>query len=200
MGDTNKQASKAKKAPKEEEIPFIDWKNSKAKEIILYDLMNDVLPLDADEVSPREAWDLVYKHLVAFASPPVPYRQFVARLRDHRNQVIKMKERSLGELEILRSERLLFPRATHNSRGEPVFDLSPAKALLKDDVEKKRHKGMTPSEFQKTRPEYAPFSAKKFRHRIYQAERREKFVNCMEMKRKEKEAQMRQEHQSDLYR
>ena len=64
----------------------------------------------------------------------------------------------------------------------------------------KRHEGMTPTEFQATRPEYKPFNKTKFKHRLYQAVRREKFCNYMEFKRKQKEAKMRGEHQSDLFR
>ena len=168
----------------EESAPgYIDWANSEAKQIILEDLEEGWLPLDASEVPPRVAWDLVYSHLPAFIFPSlVPYEQFVARLRDHRRLIKKRKERASLELELLNREREMYPRATHNNRGELVFDMLSAKKLLRKDVKDKKHEQMTPSELKKTRPEYKPFSAKKFKHRIYQEVRYQKMVNYMEEK------------------
>jgi hypothetical protein len=48
----------------------------------------------------------------------------------------------------------LHPRATHNHRGEPVFDLSDAKHLLQEDVKNGMHTRLSPSDMQLTRPEY----------------------------------------------
>ena len=185
----------------DESIPGnIDWRHSEAKEIILSDLETGLLPLEASDVSAREAWDLVYSHLPAFITPAVPYSQFVNRLRDHRRQVKRAKQRSLRELQVLRQERQLFPRETHNQRGEPVFDLSPAKPLLRDDIKMKRHEGMTPSEFQQTRPEYKQFKKTKFKFRIYQEIRRQKFVNYLESKQAKIDARNLERRQSNLYR
>lgn len=44
-------------------------------------------------------------------------------------------------------------------------------------VKERKHHHMTPSQLQQSRVEYQPFSAKKFKHHIYQAVRREKFIN-----------------------
>jgi hypothetical protein len=43
------------------------------------------------------------------------------------------------ETQALAHDRLLYPRQTHNHRGEPVFDLSVAKQFLLDDVKDKKH-------------------------------------------------------------
>jgi hypothetical protein len=62
-----------------------------------------------------------------------------------------------------------------NHRGEPVFDLSPAKLLLHRDVAERKHLIMPPTELQQSRIiEYGPFGKREFKHRIYQAVRREK--------------------------
>ena len=43
-------------------------------------------------------------------------------------------QRSKKEEDFLARNRKLYPRTTHNERGEPVFDMSSAKALLRKDV------------------------------------------------------------------
>ncbi len=67
--------------------------------------------------------------------------------------------RATSESEALAHDRLLFPRSNVNDRGEPVFDLSPAKLLLRGDVTAGLHNLMTPSELQNSRNEYRPFKA-----------------------------------------
>jgi hypothetical protein len=80
-------------------------------------------------------------------------------------------------------DRQLIPRQTENHRGEPVFDLSPAKMLLRADVLAGKHLTMTPSQLQQSQAAYAPFDARKFKHRIYQEVRREKYLNYLARKR-----------------
>jgi hypothetical protein len=70
-----------------------------------------------------------------------------------------------------------------NCRGETVFDLSAAKLLLRADVEDGKHLTMKPLQLQMTRDEYKPYSAKVFKHRIYQEVRRKKFINYLEERR-----------------
>jgi hypothetical protein len=73
--------------------------------------------------------------------------------------------------------------SSHHQRSEPVFDLSPAKLLLRADVMEGKHHRMTPTELKNSRIEYRPFKAKKFKHRIYQEVRRQKFINYLNLKR-----------------
>jgi hypothetical protein len=51
-------------------------------------------------------------------------------------------------------DKLMHTRQDCNKRGELVFDLYPAKLLLREDVESGENKQMTPSDFQATRPEF----------------------------------------------
>ena len=134
---------------------WIDWANSQAREILLDDLQRGLLPVEAHELSAEEAWDLVYQHMAEFVT--VVFSQFEARLRDHRRQVQKNMIRATSESEALAHDRLLFPRSNVNDRGEPVFDLSPAKLLLRGDVTAGLHNHMTPSELQHSRNEYLPY-------------------------------------------
>ena len=95
--------------------------------------------------------------------------------------------RASRESEALTHDRFLYPRQIVNHRGQPVFDLSPAKLLLRQDVADRKHLVMTPSELRQSRiAEYGQFGNREFKHRIYQAVRREKFINWLEQKRQEK--------------
>jgi hypothetical protein len=83
-------------------------------------------------------------------------------------------------------DRQLYPRKTHNERGEPVFDMSPAKLLLREDVINHKHEAMTARELQDLRVEYWPFKHEKFYDRIRQEVRRKKLLHLIDIKRKEK--------------
>jgi hypothetical protein len=160
---------------------WIIWKPSKARQILLEDLEEGLLPVDADEMSAEEAWDIMYSNMAEFV--PVVFSQFKERLRDHRKQVGEQTARSILESEALMHDRLMFPRQMENCRGEPVFDLSAAKLLLRADVADGKHLTMKPLQLKLTRDEYKPYSTKVFKHRIYQEVRREKFINYLEQRR-----------------
>jgi hypothetical protein len=111
---------------------WIDWKKSDARAIILEDLELGILPIDAAELSAEEAWEEAYQNMAEFVN--VVFSQFEARLRDHRRRAKEQVHRSARESEALAHDRGLFPRQMANIRGEPVFDLAPAKQLLRLDV------------------------------------------------------------------
>jgi hypothetical protein len=75
---------------------------------------------------------------------------------------------------------------SHNRRGELIIDLSPIKGLVRDDVKDGKHKGLTPSEFQETRPEYSQVGKKRFKERLYHEIKRKKFIFHCELKRQNK--------------
>ena len=79
-----------------------------------------------------------------------------------------------------------------NKRGGLVFDLTPAKTLLRGDVAQKKHEEMTPQQLKASRPEYHQFSPDKFRQRIYQEVRRQNYVNYLELKGQEKARKARE--------
>jgi hypothetical protein len=80
-------------------------------------------------------------------------------------------------------DRRLFPRQLANRRGELVFDLHPAKLLLRAEILAGKHLTMTSRELQLTKVSYQIFEADIFRQRIYQAVRRSKFVNYLKERR-----------------
>jgi hypothetical protein len=51
-------------------------------------------------------------------------------------------------------DKLMHTRQDRNNRGELVFDLHPAKLLLREDGKSGEREGMAPSALQATRPEY----------------------------------------------
>ncbi len=189
MPPKKKRKSESQEAsPDEEEEGAVkgSWLKSAARLRLLDDLEEGVLTLDAKKMPAKEAWDVCYKDEPEFKL--VEYEQFRDRLNDHRKQVRDKKKRSAVDEEAFQRDRKLHPRSNHNSRGEPVFDLSDAKELLRADIKEGRHDGMKPQEFRETRQEYKSFSKKIFKERIYQEIRRNKFISYLEMKRaKERE-------------
>ena len=95
------------------------------------------------------------------------------------------------EEEAMVRDRQRFPKKTHNHRGEPVFYYSPAMQLLRQDIIDGVHKRMTIKQLQASRIEYTPFKPKKFKERIYQEIRYQKFMCHLELKRTLKEKERR---------
>lgn len=162
---------------------YIDWRRSEAKLVLLDDLQNNVLPLDENVVPPEQAW-AIYKEHEAFKGL-VEFKQFKVQLKAHRQQVMKKKPDLSVQLAALQHDRRLHPRASHNNRGEPVFDMSEAKALLRADVEQNRHVGISTSQLRETREAYKQFPKKIFKE-LYQELRRQKFIYYMNWKRAKK--------------
>jgi hypothetical protein len=162
----------------------IIWRNSEARCILIEDLVRGILPLERSQMTEAEAFE-IYQGMVGFAD--VRFPQFRARLKDHRAQVKKSSQRSKYEEECLKHDRLIFPRKLLDENGTPVFDLHPAKLLLREDVAEGKHLLMTPLQLWKSRPdEYMLFQEPFFRNKMYQAVRRQKFVNYLQIKREEK--------------
>jgi hypothetical protein len=166
--------------PRSKKEGWISWKGSEARAVLMKDLIDDILPVEATRITAEEAWE-VYKTMDEFAD--VVFDQFKERLRDHRKQVGENKIRAAKELDALAHDRRLFPRQTVNHRGELVFDLHAAKLLLRADVEAGKQLRMTPRELQMTNISYQLFKPDIFRQRIYQEVRRSKFVNYLKERR-----------------
>mgnify|MGYP000405943116 CR=1 FL=1 len=74
-----------------------------------------------------------------------------------------------------------------NHLGAPVFDLSPAKLLLCEDIKDGKHLRMSPYKLRQSGIAiYGMFGLREFKRRIYQAVRREKFINWMDNKRQQR--------------
>ena len=104
--------------------------------------MGDLLPggvLFKRDAVPAEDLLLWHKneHLQHFDI--VVLDQFKARLESHRKQASEEYAVAQQEEEYFAHDRKFHPRKTHNKRGEPVFDISPAKSLLQQDIKDEMH-------------------------------------------------------------
>jgi hypothetical protein len=163
------------------QVGWIKWRNSKARIVMMQDLIDDILPVESARISAEDAWE-IYKEMDEFAT--VVFGQFKARLQTHRGQVTAHKIRAAQELEFLVHDRsLVGPRQNVNHRGELVFDLHPAKLLLRADINAGKHLSMTPWELQRTNEAYQMFRIDIFKYRFYQEVRRSKFVNHLRERR-----------------
>ena len=74
----------------------------------------------------------------------------------------------------------------HDKRGQPIFDRSAAKPLLKEDVIDEKHKEMTTEELHASREEYQQWDIKIFRRRLRQEISTQKWFYYLEWKRAKK--------------
>jgi hypothetical protein len=147
-----------------------------------------------------KAYDLyygMYCHTPEFIAEKVPYEQFRDRLNYLRKTLAQKMDGIAWQVAALHHDRLITPKPTHNHRGEPVFYLTEAAALLMLDVEEGKHKTMTPSQLRESRTEYTQFDLAYFDRRLRQAIRKLRFINYLNDKREEK-IQERKAHRREL--
>lgn len=179
----------------------IPWLKSEARKALLEDLESGRLSLDADEVSAEEAWP-VYRFRVGFKGH-VGFPQFKAQLTAHRSQVSRkaqlLLEKRRASLPQQQDDdydhQLHRPESTtqhsNSSKGELMFDRSPAKRLLRHDVKNGIHLRLSVTELWLARPEYQQFSKKAvFKQRIEEEIRQVNHINYLNTKRA---AQIKQE-------
>ena len=184
--------------PPSEKEGWIDWRNSKARLIVMEDLAMGIIPLGESECTAKEAWDAWFSNLAEFIEEKVTYSQFEPRFKDHRKQITTKKLRSMHEMQAFLYHRQLHPQQTHDHRGKPIFDVHAAKPLLQEDVRMKRHMSMSPMTLRASRKEYSDFELGIFRQHIYQEVRRQKFVYFLNVKRAEKQKQQRNQLASNM--
>jgi hypothetical protein len=159
---------------------YIKWIVSEAKKIIIADLEEGILDVDAP--SAKNAWVECYSKMAEFAN--ALFEQFQKCLADHRIQHQQQLIKATMEEILYERDKLMHARQDRNNHGELVFDLHPAKLLLRDEMERREHDQMTPSDLQATRPEeYMLFESKKLKERIYQEVNRKKYLFYLELKR-----------------
>jgi hypothetical protein len=138
------------------------------------------IPHRRDHISEAEVWEF-YKTLPQFNN--VVESQFEVRLKDHRTKASEYLHQALQEEQYFARDQLIYPRQSHNERGESVFDLSPAKALLREqDISNGVHTIMSVARLQNFRVRYHPFKPKIFKDRVHQAVRLSKYISYLELK------------------
>lgn len=138
------------------------------------------IPLEESEMSAIKAWE-IYKNHEAFAGPPVVFEQFEKCLAGHRAQVKKLGNNKREEPALQENWKRI-PHKTHNHRGEPNFDLHPAKPLLQEDVDNKLHEVLCPSQLWLLRVEYMDFTPRKFKDLINQMVQHIKYEHYLQWK------------------
>jgi hypothetical protein len=168
---------------------WVKWRNHPAREVILQDLNHGGWLYDA--LKQDEAFNLAtvfaicnHKHPEIFNE--TDFSQFKERMEDCTTKNKERRDRSKMEHAWMSHDRELHPRQLKNHRGELVFDLHPAKLLLREDIKAGAHAEMVPSQFQGTRAEHEEFDRDIFRHRMHQEERYQKHWNWLDDKRTEK--------------
>ena len=164
------------------------WKNSAARQRLIDDLEEGRLTLSEEELGPDEAWEL-YRNEPEFVT--VAYEKFEDKLREHRLQVSRRKDRSSFEMDALRHDQRLHPRHTHDSQGVPVWDLSEAKPRLKAHISAELanmspndlRASISPTDLRLTREEYQVFDLRTFTHHIIQEICLQKYFNYRDDKR-----------------
>ena len=91
-----------------------------------------------------------YKAMPEFEK--VVFSQFKACLETHCTQAKSARALVDRDAQAMVHDRSLYKRLSYNARGEQVFDMHPAKFLLRLDVKNKTHETMVPSAFQKNMP------------------------------------------------
>jgi len=162
---------------------LVDWKKHPAKEILLEDLEPHGWLYGSEILDAVVVYEYyLARHKEIFDE--IPFKQFQDRYNEAIQKAAKRRARSAEEEKMLKHDRCLHPRQTHNDRGEPVFDMDEeAKKQLIEDVNNSLHKKMEPKELWQSREMYRKYKLNKFRQRIYQYERRAKFLNWLEKQR-----------------
>jgi hypothetical protein len=151
-----------------------DWRHSEAKKLLSQLIARGDIPRDGS-MKPKIVWNAfcLPRHEFLFFK----YPNFPSRLRSLLKTYNGKVDRAGTDVDALAHDRILFPKATHNHRGEPRWEGSEAERLLKLDVDDQKHKTVKPIELYKSRPEYYEhYPLEIFRNHIYQEVRLRKFV------------------------
>ena len=141
------------------------WANHPAQKILVADLEAGILPPSSATMPPKEVWDTVYAMLPKFGG--MEYTKFCNCLCALWNAYSASHCLAARDAAALQHDRKLHPRKLVNARGEPVFDLSPAKLLLQQDVKNKKHVSMMLAVLRQSRKEYLVFDCCISAHALY---------------------------------
>jgi hypothetical protein len=149
----------------------LTWRGSKARDLLEKDLISGDIPLDVNVMEARE----VYIQRPEFAD--FEYNHFRDRLRYLRNQIKEKKDDATSASVALAHDRQIYPKASHNQRGEPRWEGSEMERLLRLDMDAGKDKSMKPIALYQSRKEYNESCALSlFRKHIDQEQRRRKML------------------------
>ena len=169
--------------PKSNKPGWVDWVKHPARKIILVDLEPGGALYGRNSMSAEAVFEWYKKKTsTSWAFEDVVFDQFEVRLKDHREVAKKFGDKAFQERQYAIHDRALNPRQTHDAKGMPVFDMSPAKMLLRKDLQLERNKDTTASKLWRSRTEYQEFETRVFCQRVRQERRRNKYINLCKAK------------------
>jgi hypothetical protein len=163
------------------------WKDCDARELIIKDLEEGVVPLYENRCTVEEAWEHRYLNGTLPGFEEIVFSQFEANFEKLRKLIQKKFAAASTDEKDMAAFLQRNPKPTHNHRGEPNWDAHAAKQFLCDDLINGEDADLTAHEFRRTRPEYKEFTLEIFRRHIYQEQRRQRFINWLEHKRNKTE-------------
>jgi hypothetical protein len=117
-----------------------DWKGSKAKRLLISELVKGTIPLKNEEMSSRD----VYMSYVEFTE--FSFDKFQRNLGSLRKKIREKKRMAHEENAALKHDLDLYPPKERDVRGVPRWAGSAAKEALAVDIDNERHKQMKPKE------------------------------------------------------
>ena len=170
------EATEEKKAKKKD----VSWQRSYAKELLRKDLIDGTVPLTYD----KKEGDLTAKEIYNMRPEYVPFgaKTFGARLGRLRKVIKNDQKRADSDLEAYNNYKTNHKVVTLTFQGLPVWDLSTAQELLRQDMDQDLHitgkdkAFKTIEKFFQSRPEYKPFGQDVFRKHIHQEKRLRKHL------------------------
>ena len=171
--------------PKPKQKGWIKWRSCPARAVILDDLLPGGLLYQRDYITAEELFPW-YKQFPEFKD--VILDQFKAWLADHRRKAQWENHKAIQQEQYFIHDREKYPQKTHNERGEINFDTHPAKLLLREDLKEgglANTRFKNAGELQASRDEYKVFERKRFRDRVRQEEKRNKYFNYKAFKKQQ---------------
>jgi hypothetical protein len=165
------------------------WKDHPAKLYLKKCFINGAIPMDYQTKNggpgPRAIWDKHCKDNPLFAN--MCYGQtFTTRLLGVRNDNEKKMNRKDDDQKAFDNYRANHPRPTHDHKGIPLWDGSPAQKLLKEIMARGEHVGKAPKELWESKEVFKVYTLDVFRNHIYQEKRLWKMHNYLEVDAKKK--------------
>jgi hypothetical protein len=121
------------------------WKNSEAKELLRKALINGDISLDGS-MKQQDVYGL-FSTRPEFANY-ADYNAFLGRLHALQKQLNDEKN-AASDAAALAHDRQIFPKATHNHRGELRWEGSEAERFLRLDIDDGNHERMKPQDLYK---------------------------------------------------
>ena len=152
---------------KKEKAP--SWQHSKAKQIMVQDMLDGLVPVNEKIKDPERLYTELYLPLEEFKPFPWHKVNVPGRIKRLQATVSKLGDSLKRDLDALENDRRLHPNPTLGHNGLKLWKNSEADRLLKLDMAAGRHHSMGHKNLRLSRPEYVSFcELQRFTKRIDQ--------------------------------